>query len=172
MINTTLYYTSADDLRSYLGLTEDQLSDEACAQPILRAQRDIDTAAGRWMPYDDTGLKFASATMNVPLTNAEAAALSLATCAQVEYRLTVGDDFMIREQYATQSGPGYGTSGTLKKVCGGAYSALHPYGFLKLTGRVQAVNHRRLPDSPNSYNIPTGNRFGDFSRALGRINVA
>lgn len=167
-----LYYTSADNLRDFLDLTSDQLSDAACAQPIRRAQRDIDVASGRWLPYDDTGLKFASDTMIVPLTDAEARALSQATCAQVEYRMTVGDDFMIREQYASQSGPGYGTSGTLKKVTGMAYAYLQPHGFLKLTGRVQSINHHRLPDSDNNNVLPLGMRYGDFSRSLGRFNVA
>lgn len=165
-------YATPDEVRDYLGVVERQMPDDTLTQPIVRAQRDIDIACGRWLPYDDTGLKFESSMMIVPLTDAESGALMRATCAQVEYRLTVGDDFMIREQYATQSGPGYGTTGTLKKVTGVAYAALQPYGFLKLTGRVQSINPHRLPDSDNNHVLPLGMRYGDFSRSLGRFNVA
>lgn len=128
-----LYYTSPDDVRKYVGVTEDQLSDEELIQPIMRAQRDIDAACGGGLAYENTGLKFASEDLE--LDDFASGKLSEATCAQVEYRLTVGDDFMIREQYESQSGPGYGTSGKLKKVCGAAYTALGQGGFLQLHGR-------------------------------------
>lgn len=168
---TPVPYTTPDLVRSYLGVTSDQMPDEALAQPIARAVRDLDIAVGGWEPYADTGLKFSSDTMTYPLTDLEAQLLSDATCAQVEYRMTVGDDFMIRDQYKSQSGPGYGTSGTVKKCAGAAYAKLGQGGFLKLTGRVQAHRHFHLPviGVGPSFDL----HFGDRPRGLWRgVDVA
>lgn len=132
-----LFYATPDDVRAYLDVTEDQLSDDLLKRPIQRAQKDIDAACGGWATFSDTGLKFATEneTYLPVLTDQEELHLREATCAQVEYRMTVGDEFMVKEQHETQSGPGYSTSGQLRKVCGAAYTALGQAGLLRLHGK-------------------------------------
>lgn len=143
-----LYYASADAVRDHLDVTPEQLSDAELARPIRLAQSDIDAACGNWRVYEDTGLKFAS--VDYELTDFQALMLSQATCEQVEYRLTVGDDFMIRDQYESQGGPGYSTAGTLRKVSPRAYSKLQAGGFLRLTGHVSNRLVRALGDLPRA----------------------
>lgn len=132
---TVVYYASPEDVRKYLNITEDQMSDEILYGPIQRAQEDVDAACGGLVVYPDTGLKFATATIDSLLSDIAALMLMKATCAQVEYRLTVGDDFLIRDQHESQSGPGYGTAGKLQKVSGRTYTYLRQGGFLQLHGR-------------------------------------
>lgn len=143
-----LYYASPDLVRAHLGVSESQMPDSVLQRPIRLAQDDIDAACGGWRVYEDTGLKFAS--VDYELTDFQALMLSQATCEQVEYRLTVGDDFMNREQYESQSGPGYGTAGQLRKVTGRAYSKLQAGGFLRLTSRVSNRFARALGDLPRA----------------------
>lgn len=145
-----LYYASADDVRAYLGVTPSQLSDDVI-EPILRkAQYDIDAAAGGWELYEDTGLKFASDEFDDVLTDDQLRALVRATCAQVEYRMTMGDEFMVKEQYESQSGPGYSTTGQLRKVCGAAYTALGQGGLLHLHGKATNRRSRLYGDLPRA----------------------
>lgn len=54
---------------------------------IARAERDIDSLLGPWLPQPATGLKL-DPTL---LLDWEAEALSRAVCAQAEYRQTVGE---------------------------------------------------------------------------------
>ncbi len=144
------YYATPDDVRSYLDITEDQLSDDVIARPLRMAHKDIDAACGGWDVYEDTGLKFASDDEDAGLTVNQETHLREATCTQVEYRMTVGDDFMIREQHESVSGPGYSTSGSLKKVCGAAYTELSKGGFLRLLGKASNRGHLRLGDLPRA----------------------
>jgi hypothetical protein len=142
-------YATYEEVRSYLGVTEDAVSDEDLARPLRQAQEDIDAACGAWGVYD-SGLMFYDTADNEILSDLQRAHLSKATCAQVEYRLTVGDDFLVREQHDATSGPGYGTTGTLKKVTGRAYSFLQMAGLLNLTGKVANRDARRSGDIPRA----------------------
>lgn len=143
-----IYYTTTDAVRLHLGVTEAQMPDDMLARTIRLAQDDIDAACGGWVVYEDTGLKFSS--IDLALSDVQGMLLSQATCEQVEYRMTVGDDFLIREQYETQSGPGYGTSGQLRKVTGRAYSKLSQGGFLRLTSHTSNTNGRAVGDLPRA----------------------
>lgn len=143
-----LYYCTPDEVRTYLGVTQEQLSDESLALPIRKAQEDIDAACGAWTVYEDTGLKFASDDLE--LDDITLRLLSDATCAQVEYRLTVGEDFLVREQYESQAGPGYSTSGQLRKVTSRAYNKLSQGGFLRLTSHSSNRLGRVIGDLPRA----------------------
>lgn len=145
-----IYYASADDVRAWLGVTSAQLSDDLITPILRKAQYDIDAAAGGWDLYEDTGLKFASDEYEDVLTDNQLRALVRATCAQVEYRMTMGDEFMVKEQHESQSGPGYSTSGQLRKVCGAAYTALGQGGLLHLHGKATNRRTRLYGDLPRA----------------------
>lgn len=172
------FYVSYDDVRSYLGLDSTQMSDDIVRQPLVRAQRDIDIACGRWVAYADTGLKFASAVaFAYPLSDLEMVMLRDSTCAQVEYRMTVGDDFMIREQYERQGGANP-SRGTVSKLCGASYTKLAQGGFLKLHAKVERSRGGLLADQDSisggfdnlSLNRWVSDvRFGDRPRNVGLI---
>ncbi len=132
-----IYYTTFSKVRNWLGVTENQLSDAVLTRPVKLAQHDIDAACGGWASHLDTGLKFSTEIDEyLPVLDADKEELlSKATCAQVEYRMTMGDDFMVKEQYEAQSGPSYSTTGKLRKVCGTAYTFLRQAGLLRLTGK-------------------------------------
>lgn len=132
-----LYYTTPDLTRAWMGKTEDELSDEVLIPHIAKAQREIDTACGGWVVYDDTGLKFATAQVHPILSDREVGLLSDATAAQVEYRMLMGDDFMVKDQYSQESGPDYSSTGKLRKVGSQSYSLLQQAGLLRLaSGRL------------------------------------
>lgn len=145
-----LYYADPDDVRAWLGLTSTQLSDAVLTRPIILAQYDIDAACGGWAVFEDTGLKFASDDTNDVLADWQLTLLTRATCAQVEYRLSMGDEFMVKEQYETQSGPGYSTSGQLRKVAGQAYTFLRQAGLLHLQGRMTNRDPLRYGELPRA----------------------
>lgn len=141
-------YATPDQVRDFLGVTEDDLSDDVLTVPIRRASKDIDAACGGWGVYADTGLKFESTDEDVNLSDAQLAHLAEATSAQVEYRMTMGDDFMVKEQYESQSGPSYGTAGKLRKVCGEAYTLLGQAGLLRLHGKASNYAADRYGELP------------------------
>jgi hypothetical protein len=146
-----IYYTTFAKVRAWLNVTEDQVSDVVLTRPVKMAQHDIDAACGGWASHLDTGLKFATEIDEyLPVLDPDVEELlSQATCAQVEYRMTMGDDFMVKEQYEAQSGPSYSTTGKLRKVCGTAYTFLNQGGLLRLHGK-----------SSNRY----ADRYGDLPR--------
>lgn len=146
-----VYYATPDDVRAWLG--NENFTDEQLIRPILMAQRDIDAGVGGWEAYEDTGLKFASGEVNDILTDFEARCLRDATCAQVEYRLTMGDDFMVQEQYENRSGRDGSVTGTVRKLSSIAYTELSKAGLLRLWGNVA----QRA--------IVPGENYGDLPRA-------
>ena len=152
-VDLGLYYASPDDVRAYLGVTSDQLSDDVLTRPLVMSQRDIDAAVGGWTAYDDTGLKFASTELT--LTDAQDQQLRMATCAQVEYRMTMGDEFMVRDQYDSQGGSAFSTVGQLRKVSGASYTHLRQGGFMKLYGHAERRHWR------HDLRLRNPLRFGD-----------
>lgn len=80
---------------------------------LARAERDIDGLASVLPTLDDTtGHKFDPAAMSAR----DADVLKRATCAQAEYRFTMGEDFMRRAQLAEVQGPDFTTKGTLPYI--------------------------------------------------------
>lgn len=142
-----LWYATPDDVRDWLTLPD--LTDEQLIPVIRKCQIDIDAGAGSWEPYADTALKFASDVTPDVLSSLQAKLLTRATCQQVEYRMTVGEDFMVKEQYESESGPDGSVSGKVKKLSAYAYASLASASLLRLnTGHVEkhhyGRNRRRL----------------------------
>lgn len=106
-----VYATRADCLTYIEGLT---ISDNASFDRLIdRSERDIDHAAGAWPVVDTTtGLKFDPADLPAWQT----AALRRATCAQVEYRLTMGEEFMAKAQPDQMRGPDFAVVGRLPYI--------------------------------------------------------
>lgn len=96
---------------------------------IERAEKDVDQALGSYPRNDDTGLKLAPLELD---TN-DRATLRDATCAQVEYRLAMGEDFFVKAQFAEVSGPEFSTKGTLPRVGPKTWQELEASNLLRLT---------------------------------------
>ena len=131
-----LTYAVLSDFRAWMG--DPTIAESLVTRPLKMAHKDIDTACGPGPVFADTGLRFATdEVLTTPvLTVARARILQEATCAQAEYRMVMGEDFMIKDQYANEQGPDYGSSGQLRKVPGMVYSMLQLGGFLNLHGDV------------------------------------
>lgn len=105
-------YTDADACSAYIeGLTIDD--PDGFDRLIAKAERDVDRALGLYFHRDETtGLKIDPTT----LIQADQDVLSRATCAQVEYRIEMGDAFFTRAQFQQAQGPDYATTGTLPYI--------------------------------------------------------
>jgi hypothetical protein len=101
------YATRADCLDYTEGLT---VGDTVAFDRLIeRAEKDVDSVLGEYAVDEVTGRKFAPAD----LTTAQANALRDATCAQVEYRVEMGERFFTRAQYSETSGPDFTKKGKL-----------------------------------------------------------
>ena len=104
------YATRADCLDYTEGLTVDD--DDAFDRLIERAERQVDALLlGVWGPRVN-GLRVDPAAANPEHVEA----VRRATCAQVEYRLEMGEEFFVRAQYAETAGPEFRTKGALPRV--------------------------------------------------------
>lgn len=77
---------------------------------LRRASEDIDEYLGDYVLEEEgdyAGLKLDP----TELTYAEARALERATCAQAEYRFEMGEEFFVRPQFRSTSGPEFSTDG-------------------------------------------------------------
>lgn len=127
----TVGYASVVDVRAYAPELNDQ-ADDAILAEIPKAERDIDWYAGYSGTIDETtGLRF------VPLSSLEvrqAKAITRATCAQVQYRLYMGQSFTVDEmQYAEVQGQDQTVVGAQR--VGPQARSEFPAGLRKLTGR-------------------------------------
>ena len=132
-------YTTEADVEFRLGVA---LETAEANRLIEFACDDIDAAVGPY-PVDADGRKFNPTVMDAK----QAKLLSKATAAQVEYRLQMGDSFMIEDQYDSKSGRDFSSSGKLRKVAPAAYSYLHSAGLLNLSR-----GYRKNAPFPNQNN--------------------
>lgn len=98
----TPVYATAQDVLDYVQVSDLDQSDipedeDTLEGLIIRAERDVDDAAGSWPVDPDTGRKFDPA--DPLLTVAQVDALREATCAQTEYRLLQGETWMAKSQH-------------------------------------------------------------------------
>lgn len=137
-MSVTTYYAQRADIEAYVEgwVTDDP---DALARLIQRAEQDIDNTVGAII-VELNGRKFgAPAGANEKSLRAEqVAALTRATCAQVEYRFTMGEDFFRRGQYPEQQGPDFRVKGTVPKLAPKAYDELASAGLFRLMGRARA----------------------------------
>lgn len=79
---------------------------------LVRAEGDVDSILGYHGDLSAAGRKV-DPTL---LTQFERDVLRDATCAQCEYRLSMGDAFFIRDQHQSVSGPQFSHQGTLQRI--------------------------------------------------------
>lgn len=126
----TLTYTTVAELESYTGGTG--LDTDAAERLLTFAERDIDRAAGVFAMFPN-GRKFDPPRM----VNVQASALSLATCAQAEYRLAKGEQFFIEDQPDSLSAPDYSRQGKEPRIGPKAKEHLWQGGLLRRTARMR-----------------------------------
>jgi hypothetical protein len=107
-----MLYAQVEDVEAYIeGWVT--TNSTALGRLIERAELDIDFEARGLVADETTDRKFNPATM----TNADAEALMRATCAQVEYRDLMGEDFFVRPQYDGRvEGPDFKMEGKLPRL--------------------------------------------------------
>ena len=121
------YATRADCTTYIEGLTINDAT--AFDRLIERAERDVDSAVGAYPLDETTGMKFTPGTM----TARDKSDLRDAVCAQVEYRLEMGEEFFIRHQYKNVKGPEFETEGQLPKIGPKTWMELTSSNLLQLT---------------------------------------
>ena len=122
-------YATAAQLRAYIGLSSEVMSDATADALISRAERDIDSLCVIDRPVLSDGRRFDPAALSSP----EVIALQRSTCAQAEYRYTMGADFFTRWQHTKVSGPDYTTEGTLAQIGPAVYRELAATGLARLS---------------------------------------
>ena len=129
-------YATITQLRDYCQLTSTELPTDEATHLLEKAEGDIDALGIIDRPISaTTGRRFTPTTM----TTVDALILQRATCAQAEYRRTMGKDFFIRAQYKTVSSPDYSTSGVLSYVAPGVYRELAGSGFFRLSTTTSGI---------------------------------
>lgn len=128
-------YATQAECESYIeGLTVTNTA--GFARLIERAERDVDAILipkpllANGLKYDPTAI-----TTTAPgyLTAVEKTALARGVCAQVEYRLEMGEEFMVRSQYEAVGGPDFNHRGQLDYIGPKVYRELGRVGLLDLT---------------------------------------
>lgn len=112
MSTPTTYYAQQADVEAYI---EGWVTDDAnaLARLIRRCELDVDTLLLSFgAPYSTSGLKYSLSD----LTMTQAAGLTRAVCAQVEYRFTKGEAFFIEGQWEKWAGPDFSASGKLPYI--------------------------------------------------------
>jgi len=105
-------YATVADVESYIeGWTT---TDSAALDRLLdRASRDIDNLLGDYGDREPTtDLKLDPSALTVH----QAYALRRATCAQAEYRFTMGEGFFVEDQYSFTAGPDFQRRGSLARI--------------------------------------------------------
>lgn len=112
-------YATLADARAYSPVTAAITDDDELQPELDQAERDIDRILRLRTARNlvtglriDTVAELAAGT----LEQWQVDALTLAVCAQVEYRLSMGADFFIRAQHRRVSGPDFTTEGELPYI--------------------------------------------------------
>jgi hypothetical protein len=135
-------YTTPDDVNLYIeggtGLDEASLN-----RYIDRAERDVDGVLVQFAQLPTAALKLSDPAV-LDGGNADgprAAALGRAVCAQVEYRLHLGEEFFIEHQYESTSSPDYSTQGRVPRVGPKVFEELRSGQLLpgRTVGRVRVI---------------------------------
>jgi hypothetical protein len=106
-------YATRNDCLSYTaGLTIVAGEEAAFDKLIERAEQDVDEACGDWPLLPVILRKFDAAALSA----VQKEALKRATCAQVEFRITLGDQHFRSAQHAKVRGPEFSVEGQLPRI--------------------------------------------------------
>ena len=83
-------YATSADLAAYVADNAEVSAPSAADALLERAERDVDRVVGPW-PVFSNGRKFDPPALTAP----QRAALSRATCAAAEFRLTIGESELV-----------------------------------------------------------------------------
>lgn len=123
-----MYATNADVEAWIEGWVTDDSA--ALTRLIARCEADVDLALGpRVAPAAPSGRAYDPADL-APL---QADALRDATCAQVEYRVEMGEEFFRRPRYEAVTGPDFQTTGRAPWLAPKAARILAGSGLVRLT---------------------------------------
>lgn len=130
-------YAKVADLDAFFGVGNYLPTEAAKKKALLEAQGDIDLYVGRSRGYDKTtGLAY-DPTDTTRFDEFMVEDLAEATCAQVEYRLTMGDAFFMESPRSETKGPDY-TQSKVPRISPKAIVALRRHGILPRTARGSA----------------------------------
>lgn len=133
----TTFYAQQADVETFV---ENWVTDDpdALARLISRCEDDIDLAVGALL-VETNGRKFGSpATTNEKhLRPDQVTSLRNATCAQVEYRFALGEQFFVMPSPEGVSGPDYTAKGTPPKLAPKARRYLQDGGLFLLAGHAR-----------------------------------
>lgn len=123
-------YATQADFEAYVEgwTTEDAAALERLLQ---RAERDVDRLLSGVRGTGVGGLKLIPAD----LETWQAEALARAVCAQGEYAITMGDEFLVRDQYDEAQGPQFRQKGKLSRIGPKVWIELDGVGLLAGSGR-------------------------------------
>lgn len=110
-------YATAQDYTDYVAAGFEPTDSNEIVKLLLVAELDIDSIL-RPATIEANGRKFGHplGDNEKNLTDLEIEALRRATCAQAEYRQTMGPEFFIRAQYERVVGPDFTTEGQISAI--------------------------------------------------------
>jgi hypothetical protein len=128
-------YASVADFEAYVEGWETD-DEDALRRCLHRASRDIDRYVGPGWSVEPNGLRFGDVAEDNPkaLEPHQVEALVNATCAQAEYRIAMGEDWFVQDQYKQSNGPDFATTGKLGRVGPKAREELQYSGLPRATG--------------------------------------
>lgn len=137
------YYTTANALRTELGVDNTVLSDGDAAKLIESAEDLIDELVGNWPVDTTTGRKIVQAQIDAwQWSKLGRATLKLAAALYRDPDLARG------QRYRSQSGPDFSVSGPVGgAIAHDVLTPLNQSGLRILTGRARPGTHTRLGDS-------------------------
>jgi hypothetical protein len=124
-------YATQQDFEAYVeGWVTDDVA--ALGRLLERASRDVDAALTAYVP-ETNGLKLGDLSTGANpklLVPSDIVAVTRATCAQAEYRFTMGEDFFRKDEYEFVAGADFSRRGALSRLAPKARQELGIVGLL------------------------------------------
>jgi hypothetical protein len=140
-------YATPDDLEDYSeAFVVD--NEDAANRLMYRAQQQVDQLlVGRVGAIQATGLRYDPDALEPWV----AQALKNAVCAQAEYRLAMGEDFLIRDQRQQEQTPDMTLIGKVGRIAPKVYEELAGTGLLRFGARLSRSGATWTPPWPYPY---------------------